>query len=225
MNYIELINHFWLKRRTCPLGTSEADLYYFLLQESNIRGWENPFMCSNKLACGILNISERTLIEARKSLRRKGFIGFTPGQRNHRSPIYNIGAIKQMNEVSPSLSPPRGGVGEATKDETAKGRATKGETDKDKAAKNVSPKVKNRVFVIPTTDEVAAYCAERQNGIDARHFIDFYQSRGWLTGKSKMKDWKAAVRNWEYRERERAAGGKAAHNQAKHDNDRHYDKF
>lgn len=52
-------------------------------------------------------------------------------------------------------------------------------------------------FVPPTVDEVAAYCAERQNGIDAEQFVDHYTSNGWQVGKSKMKDWKAAVRTWE----------------------------
>ena len=31
--------------------------------------------------------------------------------------------------------------------------------------------------------------------------MDYYESKGWLVGRSKMKDWRAAVRNWERRER------------------------
>jgi len=52
-------------------------------------------------------------------------------------------------------------------------------------------------FVPPTLDEVIAYCNERNNGIDPESFIDFYESKGWMVGKNKMKDWKAAVRTWE----------------------------
>ena len=33
--------------------------------------------------------------------------------------------------------------------------------------------------------------------MDASTFIDFYTSKGWMVGKNKMKDWKAAVRTWE----------------------------
>jgi hypothetical protein len=33
--------------------------------------------------------------------------------------------------------------------------------------------------------------------VDADAFVDFYESKGWLVGKNKMKDWKAAVRTWE----------------------------
>ena len=52
-------------------------------------------------------------------------------------------------------------------------------------------------FRRPTVDEVAAYCAERKNGIDAQQFIDHYDANGWKVGKTPMKDWKAAVRTWE----------------------------
>lgn len=52
-------------------------------------------------------------------------------------------------------------------------------------------------FVKPTVSEVSEYCKDRNNGIDAEEFIDFYESKGWFIGKNKMKDWKAAVRTWE----------------------------
>ena len=55
------------------------------------------------------------------------------------------------------------------------------------------------VFVKPSLEDVKAYCEERNNGIDAEAFIDFYDSKGWKIGKESMKDWKAAVRNWERR--------------------------
>lgn len=53
------------------------------------------------------------------------------------------------------------------------------------------------IFVPPTVDEVAEYCRERSNGIDAESFVSFYESKGWMIGRNKMKDWKAAVRTWE----------------------------
>ena len=52
-------------------------------------------------------------------------------------------------------------------------------------------------FVPPTAEEVGAYCTERGNSVDAEAFVDFYASKGWMIGKNKMKDWKAAVRTWE----------------------------
>ena len=49
----------------------------------------------------------------------------------------------------------------------------------------------------PKVDEIKNYCIERNNNIDPEAFYDFYQSKDWYVGKSKMKDWKAAIRNWE----------------------------
>ena len=52
-------------------------------------------------------------------------------------------------------------------------------------------------FTKPTLQEVKAYCIERKNDVDPERFIDFYESNGWMVGKNRMKDWRAAVRNWE----------------------------
>ena len=65
---------------------------------------------------------------------------------------------------------------------------------------NVPSKPSKR-FTPPTVDEVRAYCMERQNGIDPQRFVNHYQSNGWMVGRNKMKDWKAAVRTWEQREK------------------------
>lgn len=62
-------------------------------------------------------------------------------------------------------------------------------------------------FLRPTVEEVAEYCAERKNGVDAQRFVDFYASKGWLIGKNPMKDWRACVRTWEREERERQRNG------------------
>ena len=43
--------------------------------------------------------------------------------------------------------------------------------------------------------------AERQSPVDPQGFIDFYESKGWMVGKTPMKDWKAACRNAEKWER------------------------
>lgn len=63
-------------------------------------------------------------------------------------------------------------------------------------------KDKRKVFSKPTLLEVGEYCKERKNNIDAQHFIDYYDSKGWVVGNSPMKDWKASVRTWERRKSE-----------------------
>lgn len=70
---------------------------------------------------------------------------------------------------------------------------------KEKENKKKSADKPHRSFVPPTADEVRMYCRERNNNVDAQSFVDFYESKGWLVGKVRMKDWKAAVRTWERR--------------------------
>lgn len=55
-------------------------------------------------------------------------------------------------------------------------------------------------FTPPTIEEVAAYCKERGNNIDPKHFIDKNQSIGWVVGRNRtpVKDWKAVIRTWEH---------------------------
>lgn len=58
-------------------------------------------------------------------------------------------------------------------------------------------KDRNKNFIPPTVEEVATYCRERCNSVVAQIWHDFYSAKGWMIGKNKMKDWKAAVRTWE----------------------------
>ena len=58
---------------------------------------------------------------------------------------------------------------------------------------------KRKVFNKPTIEEIDSYCKERNNCINANTFYDFYESKDWMVGKNKMKDWKAAIRTWEQR--------------------------
>jgi len=56
---------------------------------------------------------------------------------------------------------------------------------------------KNKKFKIPSIEEIKNYCKERNNSIIPEKFFDFYQAKGWMIGKNKMEDWRAALRTWE----------------------------
>jgi hypothetical protein len=62
---------------------------------------------------------------------------------------------------------------------------------------NQSKLNESKTFKKPTVDEIKEYCNERKNNVDADNFFDFYESKGWMIGRNKMKDWHAAVRTWE----------------------------
>lgn len=64
---------------------------------------------------------------------------------------------------------------------------------------------KRKRFVAPSVDEVRAYCKERGNRVDPQRFVDFYTANGWTQGRGKpIKDWRAAVRTWEARDKQTA---------------------
>lgn len=64
------------------------------------------------------------------------------------------------------------------------------ENDKGKEKGNIQ-------FVKPSAKQISDYCLERKNDVEANKFYDFYESKGWMVGKNKMKDWRACVRTWE----------------------------
>ena len=57
-------------------------------------------------------------------------------------------------------------------------------------------------FQKPTIEEIRQYCLEKGYNVDAEQFFNFYESKGWVVGKSPMKNWRAAVSTWSKREKE-----------------------
>lgn len=98
-----------------------------------------------------------------------------------------------------------------------KQRATTKESKEGKKEKNNNIKR----FTPPTYEQVSTYCKERNNTVDAERFYDFYESKGWMVGKNKMKDWKAAVRNWERSSKQETKPAKQ--NQFHNFDERNYD--
>ena len=67
----------------------------------------------------------------------------------------------------------------------------------------VNQKEKPRRFVPPNPSEVQAYAEKLgYHGFDAEQFCDSYAAKGWMIGKNKMVDWKAAARGWQRRSKE-----------------------
>lgn len=65
-----------------------------------------------------------------------------------------------------------------------------------------NPAKRKPAFIPPTVDEVREYCDEHGVEIDADRFVNYYESKGWLVGKTKMANWKAAAKGWHARQSE-----------------------
>jgi len=83
------------------------------------------------------------------------------------------------------------------------------EEEKEQEKESEKKKTKRRRFVAPTPDEVRAYAAQKGIAIDADRFCDYYASKGWMVGRSPMRDWHAAARGWAARDRASPPGQQA----------------
>ena len=67
----------------------------------------------------------------------------------------------------------------------------------DNVSDNVNDKKKQRdVFIKPSIVEIKTYMTEIGMADVSEKWFDYYESNGWLVGKNKMKNWRAAVRTW-----------------------------
>ena len=72
--------------------------------------------------------------------------------------------------------------------------------NKNKVEKRNNIKRKAAAFTPPSVSEVEEYVsANGYTSVNPQQFIDHYTAVGWMIGKNKMKDWRAAVRNWHRR--------------------------
>jgi hypothetical protein len=70
--------------------------------------------------------------------------------------------------------------------------------NKNNNKEEIEEKPKRKRFVPPTLEEVEAYCRERNNGVDAKKFYDYFSANDWVDSKgNKVKSWKQKVITWE----------------------------
>lgn len=104
-------------------------------------------------------------------------------------------------EIYPPLSPigdipPGGSVPENSNTDPT------GPKNQNPKKEKSSAKKERKVFVPPSVEEVKQYCKENGYTVNPVKFVSYYTSNGWMVGRNKMKDWKAAVRTWQSKENE-----------------------
>ena len=134
--------------------------------------------------CGIA--SRQTAIAVLKSLCEKGYIIKTEQLHPVKMVSYSVCPIIGQGVQKLDMGCPKNG-----------------HNNKDINIYNtLSIKEGSTKFQKPTLAEIREYCISRGNKVDPEQFFDFYESKGWKVGNSRMKDWRAAVRTWEKREDE-----------------------
>ena len=164
MTYIDYVNQFWKTHQSVAFSSNEVYLYFFLLNECNSRGWENPFECPNRRIVLATGISEPTVIEVRNRLQQKGLLQFESGKKNAKSPVYYLNDLSKplskllSNDLSKPLSKKANiNIRLKSKDNNNSSELFKPEQEKPKK-KPSKPKTE---FIAPTLEQVKDYFRDK----------------------------------------------------------------
>lgn len=146
-------------------------------------------------------LSEQTVRTSLNHLKSTNEITIIPTNKFSVITIVNYGKFQDISEMLTSTSTNR-----LTNDQPATNQQLTTNEQEEQSNKGIKPRKR---FTPPTVEDVAAYCRERGNGVDAQRFVDFYTASGWMRGKTPVKDWKACVRTWEQNNDERNGGKKS----------------
>lgn len=204
MTYIDYINQFWQIRRYKPMTAHEADFYFFLLKECNIRNWLCPFELPTRLIQAELGYSNKTVIDLRNRLKQKGLIDFIEGNRREKAASYillvtsgNQSGNQNGNQSSNQSGNQNGNPIIKTKNKT-KNNNNSGELfpPEEKPEKKKSAKAE---FIPPTLDQVKAYFEEKLPDWERQAEIFFYHfdSLGWRNANgAKIERWDSKANLW-----------------------------
>ena len=131
------------------------------------------------------------------------------GNERYAFPVFRL-QVDRAKDISSIRATSRTNVNKTNKTEQKEQNATKSLTNtntntntRTNTNTNTRESDKRKRFTAPTVDEVDAYAREKgYTGFSAQRFCDYYESKGWVVGKSPMKDWRASVRGWVSRDSE-----------------------
>ena len=146
---------------------------------------------SNAALAERLHVSKSRLSHLVSELRRHGFVRL---QTDPETGMRHICPIAKNNEGIADFSSPRS----QNEHDPALHSATIEYKESIREKENTP--AKHRRFQPPSVAEVSDYCREHSLRMDAERFVDYYTANGWMAGRSRMRDWQAAARNWARRE-------------------------
>lgn len=192
MTYLDMLKEFFVFCEGHRVSGNAQLLFHTLLMINNRCFWDEWFFRTNNSLCGLMNIGEKALINARNELKQYELIDFVTSKKRGQSTKYSI--LYNTKAGTNAVQTQYKGSTEEVQTADIIRYKTETKTKKD-IPSGISQKSKR--FVPPTVDQVREYCQERGNTVDPERFVAFYSSKGWMVGRNKMKDWKASVRTWE----------------------------
>lgn len=195
MNYIRELNAFrdWVLLNR--LSTGQIALWHSLMCINNRTGWSEWFTTPNQTLQLMTGLSRQGLDKARLQLSQQNLIQYRKGKSNNAGQYKIISFSESECQIVGTEIDTEGAFQESQEGHKSSTLFKQKQKQKELNDPPISPKGER--FTPPALDAVIAYCEERQNNVDAGKWFDFYSSKGWMVGRNKMKDWKAAVRTWE----------------------------
>lgn len=201
MTYIDYINQFWKMNRSVEFSSNEVFLYFYLLNECNIRGWQNPFEHPNKTIVLATGITEPTVIEVRNRLQQKGLLQFESGKKNAKSPVYYLNDLsKPLSKVfSKDLSKPLSKKANINIRDKRKDNNNSSELFAPEEEKPRKSTKRKSEFIPPSLDEVKTYFSGKLPDWEQQAEIFFYHfdSLNWKnTNGARIERWDSRANLW-----------------------------
>ena len=195
-SYVKLFRKMFDWEWYTNVCTCKLFIHMLLKANHSDQKWQGELIKKGTFVTSLGNLASETGLTVQqvrtaiKNLKKTGDIEVKSTNKNTLISIGNYGFYQGMQVVSNKQI--------TNKQQTNNKQITTNNNDNNV---NNDNKLNNSRFIPPTLEEVTAYCNERNNSIEPSKFIDFYQTKDWMVGRNKMKDWKACVRTWESREK------------------------
>ncbi len=175
-------------------------LYLVLFRMWNTNRFENPISISRKETMQLARIgSPNTYTQALKELHRHQFIRYDPSYDKTKGSLIilyrfdTISCTPSVSKMSPSIN-----IQTTHTIEEDEKSISNSKNENMKNNQCSSGGAAHSAERVPPLQHIQIYFQEKGHPkTEAERFFNYYESNGWLIGgKSPMKDWKAAARNW-----------------------------
>ena len=207
VNYIKHLENVFAKISLDDrLSTVHLGLYYSLFHQWNLAKFQNPIsICRSELMKTSKVGSANTYTRCLRELNDWGYIDYKPSNNPCRGSLVNLYRFDTSTDNSCDNSCDNGNdttpvivVRPSINSINKKKHINIINKDRVDSEIDQPTKSKREIFISPSLEEAILFFKEKnKSNLDAEKFFNHYESNGWLVGgKSKMKNWQAAARNW-----------------------------
>jgi len=184
------------------LNTSHVSMYLALFLIWNHNRFQNPLSINRSEVMKISKIGTRaTYHKCITELHQWGYLKYIPSHNPLKGSLiylFNFGTSSEqvLSQLGGQL--PSQVLGPSINSINKKKHLNITNMDEVDSKIDQPTKSKGKIFIPPSLAEVNLFFKEKnKTELEAEKFFNHFESNGWLVGgKSKMKNWQAAARNW-----------------------------